>query len=540
MSTFQQLTLFVISICTVGAAAQDPPKPTLTLTYTTVRLSPVKGASAGTLVIQAKDFAGEVIEKSKPGVQVLGQDGQYQIVLSEKDMVLVAKTESGAVWRQPFTVSGWLPQSAGKCNIVVTLANTQTPFEVTLTDKPETAIRWDWKAAPSWHVIDSKALPLAYGVTDGSVSGVRLVQASLERKGDPKLALNQDSFRLCANAVEVKKQGGSYESCEKPAGAQSASLSTVYLRFAANKEVPPGEYEGNLLLARDQDSEGKPLAVKLYVTSWGLRCAGVAALGAGWFLYFLAAVLGRWRTARAERIRVALLLAMEARRLIARAESILKGAPPKVLEAVTNKVEDIEGELSEGTIELPPISDPAGKLKEFQSRMDGQTKRVTALEIVIDRGMPGISEAARLAGSDPVKLEKVAKAGGELVHLADDDQTRAKLLEEIARIITKLLTDIGEAPKGGAAAAQGVVPQLQRIEFAIATWSLISIFTWLILSVITGSLAMIATKPGFGTEVDLALCLLWGAGLPIAGKGLSDLTASGVPAAFGLTIPKIT
>ena len=73
---------------------------------------------------------------------------------------------------------------------------------------------------------------------------------------------------------------------------------------------------------------------------------------------------------------------------------------------------------------------------------------------------------------------------------------------------------------------------------ALSIVSIVVLLVWVGVTLITGVMAMVLSKAGFGTPSDYLLCLLWGFGLPVAGTQLNQLTATGIGPKLGITLPK--
>lgn len=526
------LAITGIMFTAVNALGQTS-SPALDLLSTSIRLTQVKNGDAkAALFVKASNF--QALTKLTLDVRELPEERRpfFNFKLLNADIAPEGSVaETNAVWRVPFTVTGWTSLTSVKARLVVSLGEVRKDFEVTITDKPETAPTPKWQTPPTWHTVASSALPIAVGVEDGPVSGIRLVQASLDRAADPKLTLTKTHFELCGKAEGEK--------CEEVPPVEPGRLATVYLRPL--KTIPPGEYAGKLIMGRNNDSSGNELQVKVYSTSRRQQLYGVGALVTGWLLFFLATVVGGYQRSKQTRIQAALFLVREIESLRERARIILKGAGSGVREAVNTKLDRLSANLDSDALKpfMPRLADPAARQSEFQTYMQRQGGLLTSCSIVIERGMPDIVRASNLAGGDRAKQERVLRSANDLLALVEDELARPTLLEKIKQEIDQLFTDLGQVGAQGLGAAGDVVVDLQRVELAINVWTWVSILAWLVLSMLSGALAMIATKPGFGSWVDLALCVLWGATVPVAGKALSDITATGAPSAFGISIPKI-
>lgn len=525
----RRLYIALTLLAAPAAFSLEAPTPAMTLVNSSIQLGPDQsGVRKGELFIRADNFDKASFDPTKLKITDLAPARLSTVVFEAA--TVVSKQDAGAIWRVAVQATKWPPMSSAKGKIMLELGEKREVLDYTITDMPEAAQTITWIAPPVWHSIQSKSLPLALVVKNAPASGLRLLQVNLTRTGDPALVLNKTSFSLCSNA-----EGD----CQPPSDVAANASSNVYLQLG---DVPPGSYAGSVVVSAAQKPEGDVILVNLYNTSCRWRWFGVLFLAIGLALYFVGAVIGRFVIARNSRLQAALLVRAEVQKLQKRAEIVLRGAVAGVLEETTRRLQLIDVELSSPKLDslLPSITDPNARMAEFKAHVETQGKKLEAYQIVVERGMPDIVAASGQVAGNPTKEKLVQVSAGRLLDFADDGLSRADLLLKIAAEIAALNTAIGSTTRAFALAQGSIDIELQRLELSTSTWSWITIAIWAVVTILTGVLAMIATKPGFGSWVDLILCLLWGVGVPVAGKQLSDLSASGLSTTLGLTFPKVS
>lgn len=524
----RRLYIALTLLAAPAAFSLEVPKPAMTLVNSSIQLGPDEsGVRKGELFIRADNFDKVSFDPKKLKITDLAPARLSTVVFEAA--TVVSKQDAGAIWRVAVQATKWPPMSSAKGKIMLELGEKREVLDYTITDMPEAAQTITWIAPPVWHSIQSKSLPLALVVKNAPASGLRLLQVNLTRTGDPALVLNKTSFSLCSNA-----EGD----CQPPSDVAANASSNVYLQLG---DVPPGSYAGSVVVSAAQKPEGDVILVNLYNTSSSWRWFGVLFLAIGLALYFVGAVIGRFVIARNSRLQAALLVHAEVQKLQKRAETVLR-TTAAVLEATKAKLRSIAEQLSSPKLDslLPSITDPTARMTEFKAHIEAQGKKLEACQIVLERGMPDIVAAWGRVAGDPPKEELIRASAGRLLAFVDDGLGRADLLTKIAVEIAALPSAKDSTTRLFANGAGSIDTEMQRLELSTSTWSWITIAIWAVVTILTGVLAMIATKPGFGSWVDLILCLLWGVGVPVAGKQLSDLSASGLSTTLGLTFPKVS
>ncbi len=78
---------------------------------------------------------------------------------------------------------------------------------------------------------------------------------------------------------------------------------------------------------------------------------------------------------------------------------------------------------------------------------------------------------------------------------------------------------------------------LQELRLRMAHTNLAAWAFLLLVTILVGGYVLILSNPGFGTELDLLACLLWGLGLQ-TGAALASATTSTVSTAFNVVRPQ--
>jgi hypothetical protein len=127
------------------------------------------------------------------------------------------------------------------------------------------------------------------------------------------------------------------------------------------------------------------------------------------------------------------------------------------------------------------------------------------------------------------------KVGSEIMNRTDAVQ---KVKEVLAQYEAERLRLEG-VPDALADASKIKVeePTVQRVSWQIAQLSWLLWAAWGILTWIVGAAWLIVTNPGFGTSLDMFVCLLWGFGLPTTLDQLQKLGPGGIATSMGLPLP---
>ena len=438
----------------------------------------------------------------------------------------LSRGDAGALWSYQLTVRGLPGQSAQARKMLLALGGEQFTVDYTLTNKPAAAFAWSFLTPPVWNLFDSPIAEIPVVVKDVPATGIRVLQSTLTRQGERALTLGTKDLELCANRDNT---------CQAPGSIGPNDSRTLYLRMV---HAADGAYTGNVVVRCDQKPEGDTVALTVNVTTSAAQVLGVLAIAGGVLLYFLTVVLARWRLAKNNRREVALLLLKQVEETKRDATQSLAAAPAWVKTKTDAAFGTLENQLSKASLDpvMPGPLDPDAKMEEFKAYIQRSGQWLESLHVVVEFGMSKIAQIWNLADTDD-KKDAVKTAADKLLALPDGSMNAADTKKEVDKILTDLSTFMHTSPPAAFTAAD-VQMQLQHVMMASAGWTWLVLLVWGVSTILTGSMAMVLSKAGFGTPMDFGYCVLWGLGLPAAGNQLSQLSAAGIGPKFGVTVPK--
>lgn len=521
--------LIFIAIVPGALIAADEPKPVLKLVSSTVQVIPSAGDTAtADLFVQAENFPKNSLGKDHPTVQDLPvlPTPQVRVATPEFQRVL-SLGETGAIWCYRLTVAGLPKQSSIARKMSLALGDRQFTVDYTLTDKPPAAFSWSFLAPPVWNLVDSSSAEIPIVVKEVQATGIRLLQSTLTRQGARAVSLGTQNLELCWN-----REG----KCQSPdaVGPSDSRVLFLHLNNAGN-----GTYSGNIVIRCDQKPEGDIVAVTANVTSTSAQWKGAGAVAVGVLAYFLVVVVARWQLAKKSRQELALLLLEQVEEVKKHAAHAVAAAPDWARGKTRKAFEDLENLLSDTDLHpfMPGPLNPDAKMDEFKAHLRSAGLRLDSLNIVVELGISEIAQAWADAAADPVKEAAVTSAVDGLLAIPDGRITAADTKTKVTEVLNAMNNAIGRKLAAGLG-VQDVQLRLQHVLIASAGWIWLVLLVWVGVTLITGVMAMVLSKAGFGTPSDYLLCLLWGFGLPVAGTQLNQLTATGIGPKLGITLPK--
>ncbi|MGD0013826.1 MAG: hypothetical protein ABSD56_05310 [Bryobacteraceae bacterium] len=512
------------------AIAADEAKPSLKLVNSVVQvISGPRDEGVADLVVQAENFPKDKLGRAAPTVRDLGVPATPAVQIPPPRLVReLSRGESGAIWLYKLTVSGLPGQSSLARKLLLVLGGEQFTVDYTLANKPAAAFSWSFLAPPVWNLFDSSVAEVPVIVKDVPATGIRVLQSTLTRQGERALSIGTQNLELCAN-----RDG----ECQPPGTIGPSDSRTLYLRM---NHVGNGTYTGNVVIRCDQKPEGDTIALTANVTTSAAQRMGVVALTGGVLLYFLAVVLARWRLAKNSRQELVLLLLKQVEEVKRDSMRMLDAAPDWAKEE-TEKAFGKIGEDLQSKTNLNPVMpgpfDPDAKMDEFKAHLQRVGLRLESLRVVVEAGMSEIPRAWNLAGADTPKQGAVKNAAHGLLKVPDGQISAADTKKKVDGILGDLFNQLGATLSAGLTVAD-VGMQLQHVMMSSAGWTWLVLLVWGASTILTGAMAMVLSKAGFGTPMDFGYCVLWGLGLPAAGTQLSQLSAAGIGPKFGVTLPK--
>jgi hypothetical protein len=375
--------------------------------------------------------------------------------------------------------------------------------------------------------VDSSVAEIPVVVKEVQATGIRLLQSTLTRQNGRAIWLGTQDLELCLN-----KDGD----CQAPDAIGPSDSRSLYLRM---KGAANGSYSGNIVIRCDQKPEGDTIAVTANVTTTGAQGLGAGAVATGVFAYFLVVVVARRQLAKNSRKELALLLLEQVQELKKHAMLTVAKAPEWARVKTAQAFDGLASRLADTSLRpyMPELLNTDAKMDDFNAYLQSVGLQLDSLNIVVELGMSKIEQAWSVAGADANKQASVKSAVDDLLAIPDGKITASDSKPKVDGILAKMNTAIGAAPAAGLNLSD-VQLRLQHVWLATAGWTWLVLLIWIGVTLLTGVMAMVITKPGFGTAVDYALCILWGFGLPAAGTQLNQLSASGIGSKLGITIPK--
>lgn len=367
-----------------------------------------------------------------------------------------------------------------------------------------------------WNTEDAIPVVVATGPVDSR--GLRLSQSELvDRETGTRLRL-----RLCDNETDP---------CRLDPNLPARQVRTLFLRLRdiPFQRVGPGNYTGNIVVAAEQDPDGKAAAMSLYVSGVLYQWGGVLAIALGVLLAWLLTVWIRSRIARLELRKLLALLARREASLKAKLEAAFGGAAPDKAPRSFAILGRIAEDRAEADGLLPPaLPTPwqgtwAGQVR-FETLVNAIDGRLDGLSVIVDDGLVPASKIGTPGGDEAVaKIDELA------------DKAGVTALPELTAQVLALLDNARHALKNvtGPAAAGSPAPDKYSVEVVLlgaVSWGVILIGT-----ILVGTAALILPDKDFGRIGDYVVCLLWGLGVPAAGGQLTSPSVDSVRTALKIT-----
>ena len=186
------------------------------------------------------------------------------------------------------------------------------------------------------------------------------------------------------------------------------------------------------------------------------------------------------------------------------------------------------------------------RLEAFKRHIEAQAATLNALNALVESGLQELVNARR--DHDLPLTEEQSRAYEAALRkidaLADADPPSSPaallpmLTQEVQGFKDALRVARLEDTKGRGGATMTPQPRtLQELRLRMAHTNLAAWAFLLLVTVLVGGYVLILSNPGFGTELDLLACLLWGLGLQ-TGAALASATTSTVSTAFNVVRPQ--
>lgn len=467
-----------------------------------------------------------------------GPNQQTKVTFENPTQVFVGETEG--IWQFKVTVTGLDPNSSQTRKAVVTLDKDYAK-DYTLTNLPAGTVNWSVPPVPTpWNVNwDNPAADNVLGITvttqDLPATNFRIVAASFKD--------SSGGISFGCERLQLAEAPNSTSNDERfPLRARSTQ--TFYVRLKDNSTRPKGKLTGSISFAVDERPELQTLQTTLNATSDSSKVFGAVLLAIG-------LVVSWWMTTRA-RPAVARLLAEKPVIALREALSLfrknLEAVPPVpdiTYLHIANRIKKLERQISTKQLDdesllpsrfLLSFGAAADSSTKLQARLTDVSTQLLCMSTVLDNGILKI--ASEWNDAPDWKQANAAVALPKLDSLGSTAMTEAEAQAGMTPILSAYElpphVDADFAPRW-----HQIDPvTVNEINYRIEHYSNTGWWIWGFVSVIVGCAILVVPNPGFGTSMDLILCLLWGLGIPTASAKLQELTPSGVSGNIGIAFPK--
>lgn len=396
----------------------------------------------------------------------------------------------------------------------------------------QTAVVWAVASPPSLVLRSNHDLPVRITATQ-KLEHIGVTYSTLQ-ENTTKALVDLSRLKLCANSDTV---------CTQPVSFDPADATPIRVRIG---DVPAGTYAGIVSLSAADAGDRKDLSLTVYASSFCLRLAGFGLLGLGIGLSWLVTRWLRRVSLRATAMIPASLLQEAVGDLVEplTTATTLSGLPFDTVHKVIGVVQrsltisslEQKGFIPDVIVNPFATDTTAPVSPEYSEFLRTTNAKVLALSVIVGDGILKVAQKAQ--GQRPLP-QPVSEALTQLDGLADTSQDPGAAALAVAAIRagleTKLAAARGQAP---GAPEPPVMPSTRQLRLQIqhvslAVWMLWGIVTWAL-----GYVAVVASNPGFGIDVDLFKCFLWGLGVQVAGQQLLQLSPATTSQAFSIALAK--
>ena len=178
-----------------------------------------------------------------------------------------------------------------------------------------------------------------------------------------------------------------------------------------------------------------------------------------------------------------------------------------------------------------PFQQEVESVETLKNELELHGATLLFLRLIVREGLQpvaAIKEGSKVQDTD-------AAAAAEAVASVTPGDTAA---EDIRNAVADLRAKAAESglPRT-AAAGRAPAATLEALRLQVVAVSVVAWMLWGALSVLSGAVLLVFQNPGFGTPMDYAMCIAWGAGITLAGQQAAQMTPTTVATAIGVKIP---
>jgi hypothetical protein len=547
--------IYSLMLSTGGSLAVAAPTPSIVAPTVNVAASSEKDGAAGALVISVDGLKAPGSNGAAPdGVLTQPRDLTEAavappVVTFDQNVLPLAAGATQRRWVLPFKVFNMPAGLTLSRYVTFKVDGIDWALAYQLASPPAITTTWSLKPAPttgrSLMTDDANvAIPISITIAGNlPVTGLRIVLDPVEQQ--TRRPLSKGGWRLCKAATNPA-------CADEPISLSGAGLHTLWAKPTTADQLEPGKYEGMLTIASSDKSTGESISFSVNVSSRIRQLAGLLAITLGVGLATYVSVFIRLRVTRNEMLEAAVSL----REVHDNITSSLRAMEGFENSRIARRLEKVNAQLTDEALLLKglparipsPWTRPSDsvRLDAFKRHIEAQAATLNALSALVESGLQELVNARR--DHDLPLTEEQSRAYEAALRkidaLADADPPSSPaallpmLTQEVQGFKDALRVARLEDTKGRGGATMTPQPRtLQELRLRMAHTNLAAWAFLLLVTILVGGYVLILSNPGFGTELDLLACLLWGLGLQ-TGAALASATTSTVSTAFNVVRPQ--
>jgi hypothetical protein len=538
----------LLAVLVAGQSSAKLPEPSTPNVVVNVSAPSASSPSVGSLLLTVDGVDAKAMDNAAllSGIDDIRQAHGFGEVSFDKPIELTHGPAQRR-WVLPFQLKN-LPAGSTQTRYLsfrLGAAQWALPYQVASPAAP--TISWSLKPIPAGNRrLDAgqEGIPISIAVSAGAhLTGVRLMALDLIDQATRE-SLAKKAWRLCRTADDCKPEVSSLMGGAHP----------LWVVPNVGDTIPPGKYEGMLTIASDDKPAGESINLTLNISSPLSRWLGFGVILAGIGIGFYVTTFLRRRVDRAQLLLGPAVL----RQALDRLSTMLHSDGVANVPFIDRAIASLMTALSEEALEkngLPPrvpIPWPAS-LDGYRQYIARKQALFDALQAIVNLGVFPLltarhDEEARdgpLDGDDATAFQTSMDSIDALAKFDASPADTPTVLEAAKAAIdgfkAKIETSRGPPAtrmsfKEGGAPSERMRPTQspEKLRIQITEGSLQAWFILAILTALTGAQALILSNPGFGSNVDLLGCLLWGVGLP-AGSAIASASAGTVSTALNIS-----
>lgn len=529
------LCAFVWSIFLLQASADNADEPAISLAETKIMLEKRADHYEGWLVLKGNQ---NIKNADTLKVENVASGAKIKISFPESGAKYIDSISSGHAWKLKIRANGIAGGETVNRQLLVKDPGGGSSYLLSysvVAHKP-TALLWEvLPASIVWRPSRLNEFGISVNVDNEPLPDFALANASLVRN-DGSVQLTAEDFNVCLGSC-----GGT---SLDPLALRADQTHQIGLILAPNV-VPVGNFKGKMSFVAGDGSAAMIIDVDLAQRGEDAIFLGLAAIVAGILIaifinVFLYGGLTRLY-AKEPAVRMRRIVAKLGKRTKEAAVLFGEPNPLKSLDTIIARTrEELETSYLDGELYLPRVY-RAGfvpKTQKYQSHLDAKRADIERINLIFESSIDYMaSQWAIKPDSDKPDLRTIVEKTASEVNTADVATIKTNLASHNTEF-----DQIGGRRKGVAAAGGSVIGAALsvfslNVKIAAMGWVLFGI--WASLTFAAGWYVLIESNPGFGIPRDYLRAFLWGAGVPVIGPALQQLTPKNIASSFQVLVPGV-